>query len=106
MAEDDGTAAAAVRRDKLLAPYLDDAGELRVVPRRRAPRLALLDTLANEFQPGLRYAEETVNITLSKVHPDYCTLRRLLVDEEFLDRRDGVYWRIGGTFDVDTLVTE
>lgn len=27
-------------------------------------------------------------------------LRRYLVDEEFLHRRDGFYWRAGGTFEV------
>jgi hypothetical protein len=85
----------------LVAPYLDETGRLRVIPRRRAARLAVLDALANEFQPGHRYSEDTVNASLSKFHPDYCALRRLLVDEEFLDRKDGVYWRSGGTFDVD-----
>jgi len=29
--------------------------------------------------------------------PDYAALRRYLVDEGFLDRADGVYWRAGGT---------
>jgi hypothetical protein len=90
-----------VGRDRLLTPFLDETGRLRAVPRRRPARLAVLDVLANEFQPGLRYSEEAVNTALSKFHPDYCTLRRLLVEEEFLDRRDGVYWRIGGTFFVD-----
>ena len=39
--------------------------------------------------------------TLKAVHPDYAALRRYLVDEEFLHRRDGYYWRAGGTFAVD-----
>ena len=90
-----------VANDRLVAPFLDEAGRLRLVPRRRAARLAVLDTLANEFRPGLRYSEDTVNVALSRFHPDYCALRRLLVEEEFLDRRDGIYWRIGGTFDVE-----
>jgi hypothetical protein len=90
-----------VPHDRLVAPFLDEDGRLRAVPRRRGPLLAVLDTVATEFQPGLRYSEDTVNTTLSRFHPDYCLLRRLLVDEEFLDRRDGTYWRIGGTFEVD-----
>ena len=28
-------------------------------------------------------------------------LRRYLVDEEFLERRQGFYWRAGGTFELD-----
>ena len=90
-----------VADERLGARLLDESGRLRALPRRRAPRLAVLDLLANEFQPGLRYPEDAVNTVLSRFHPDYCTLRRLLVEEEFLDRRDGVYWRIGGTYDVD-----
>jgi hypothetical protein len=81
--------------------FLDDAGRLQALPRRRAARLAVLDTIAGEFQPGVRYPEDAVNDALSRFHPDYCTLRRVLVEEEFLERRDGIYWRIGGTFDVD-----
>jgi hypothetical protein len=90
-----------VASDRFVAPFLDEAGRLRAVPRRRAARLAVLDALASQFQPGFRYSEDVVNGALSRFHPDYCALRRLLVEEDFLDRRDGIYWRIGGTFDVD-----
>ncbi len=31
---------------------------------------------------------------------DHLTLRRYLVDEGFLDRRESTYWRSGGTFEV------
>ena len=55
------------------------------------------------FEPGQAYAEKEVNKTLSAVHPDYASLRRYLVDDEFLHRRDGFYWRAGGTFEVDPL---
>jgi hypothetical protein len=42
-----------------------------------------------------------INERLSALHPDYAALRRYLVDDEFLHRRDGFYWRAGGTFEVD-----
>jgi hypothetical protein len=87
--------------EKVVEPFLDRDGRIVDIPRRRAPRLAMLDSLAAGFEPGRRYPEKDVNEVLSRFHPDYCTLRRLLVEEEFLDRQDGVYWRIGGTFDVD-----
>jgi hypothetical protein len=33
------------------------------------------------------------------VFDDHCTLRRYLVDEQFMSRTAaGVYWRAGGTF--------
>jgi hypothetical protein len=90
-----------VANDGPVAPFLDEAGRLRAIPRRRAARLAVLDTLSTEFQPGVRYSENDVNAALSRFHPDYCALRRYLIEEQFLDRQDGIYWRIGGTFLVD-----
>jgi hypothetical protein len=81
-------------------PYFRD-GQLVTVPRRRSARLAVLDLLAGQFEPGRRYTEKTVNSVLSRYHPDVCSLRRYLVDEEFLERSDGVYWRAGGTFEVN-----
>jgi hypothetical protein len=33
---------------------------------------------------------------LQMYHPDHAALRRHLVDEGFLTRADGVYWRTGG----------
>ena len=37
-----------------------------------------------------------VNLMLGRWHPDTAALRRYLVDEEFLDRAAGEYWRAGG----------
>jgi hypothetical protein len=34
---------------------------------------------------------------LSRAHPDYAMLRRALVDEGFLARENGWYWRTGGS---------
>jgi hypothetical protein len=81
-------------------PYFRD-GRLVAVPKRRSARLAVLDLLANQFEPGRRYSEKSVNSVLSRYHPDFCALRRYLVDEEFLERSDGLYWRAGGTFEVN-----
>jgi hypothetical protein len=53
------------------------------------------------WKPGQAYSESEVNERLSAIHPDYAALRRYLVDDEFLHRRDGFYWRAGGTFEVD-----
>ena len=37
---------------------------------------------------------------LQRFHPDHAALRRYLVDDQFLTREDGRYWRSGGTVDV------
>ncbi len=71
-------------------------GRLTSIPGAHGKRLVVLERLAQEFAPGLRYAEPEVNFALQMYHPDYASLRRHLVDEGFLSRADGVYWRTGG----------
>jgi hypothetical protein len=86
--------------DRVLRIFLRD-GKLVQIPAVHSKRLVVLDWLASLFEPGQAYHEKEVNKILSRVHPDYAALRRYLVDEEFMHRRDGFYWRAGGTFEVD-----
>lgn len=72
---------------------------LTSIPGARSKRLIVLERLAQEFEPGLRYSEPEVNFTLQLWHADYASLRRYLVDEAFLTRAEGVYWRTGGRYD-------
>jgi hypothetical protein len=75
-------------------------GRLDQIPAARTKRLVVLDHIARVFEPGVRYAEKDVNGLLEAFHPDYAALRRYLVDEGFLARDAGSYWRSGGTVDV------
>ena len=47
-----------------------------------------------------RFDELEVNRRLRGVYGDVAALRRHLVDEGFLSRGNGVYWRSGGTVDL------
>jgi hypothetical protein len=69
------------------------------IPPTRSKRRVVLERLSLDFEPGVTYPEATVNEILSRRHPDYATLRRHLVDEGFLDREAGRYWRSGGRVD-------
>jgi hypothetical protein len=73
------------------------AGRLIQIPAQRSKKLIVLDRLALEFDVGMRYSERQVNGILRRFHPDVASLRRYLVDEGFLDRDAGEYWRAGGT---------
>jgi len=84
----------------VLRNYLVD-GKLSQIPAARTKRLVVLDFLAGQFEPGRIYPEEQANYLLGRFHPDYAALRRYLVEEELLERKDGFYWRTGGTFEVD-----
>jgi hypothetical protein len=82
------------------APEADlafDAGRLVHLPAKRSKRLVVLDELSQHFEPGQRYGEREVNDILRRFDDDTATLRRYLVDEGFLDRSGGEYWRSGGS---------
>ena len=92
------------RRDSVLRAFFDDDGRLRTIPARRTKRLIVLDHLAQLFEPGEHFEESEVNRRLRGVHGDVATLRRQLVDDGFLTRDRGVYWRSGGSVDVEQNV--
>jgi hypothetical protein len=72
-------------------------GRLVSIPMQHGKKLVVLDRLAQEFDVGARYSERQVNGILRRFHDDVAALRRYLVDEGFLDREAGEYWRAGGT---------
>lgn len=86
--------------EPVLRNFLRD-GRLVAIPASHAKRLVVLDFLAGQFEPGRVYPERDVNFLLMQFHPDCAALRRYLVDDGFLERREGFYWRAGGTFDID-----
>ena len=81
---------------KVLNTFVVD-GRLTAIPTSSSKRLAILDWLSQDFEPGRRYTEAMVNLIIGKHHAATAALRRYLVDHEYLARDAGVYWRIGGT---------
>jgi hypothetical protein len=76
-------------------------GRLTEIPTKQSKRRIVLERIALEFEPGRRYDELEVNAIVGAFFNDHAALRRYLVDEGFLDRDHGVYWRAGGRVDVD-----
>ena len=83
--------------ERILGRFFDDDGRLHTMPSKRAKLLVVLDRLAQEFDLGVVYPETQVDEVLLRFHPDHAALRRYLVDEGFLTRDAGFYWRSGGT---------
>jgi hypothetical protein len=83
----------------VLAAFVRE-GRLTSIPAQRSKRLVVLGHLVRVFEPGVRYPEREVNALLAVWHPDVAALRRHLVDEGFMTREGGVYWRSGGYVDV------
>ncbi len=84
----------------MIGTFVKD-GRIATMPAKRIKRLIVLDYAAGHFDIGVRYPEVAVNGILRSLFDDYVALRRYLIDEGFLDRSGGEYWRIGGTVAMD-----
>jgi hypothetical protein len=88
-----------VDTDELVRRFMPEGTLLRL-PSKHTKRLALLERVAERFEPGLRYPEKQVDEVLRELtdggEADHVSLRRYLVDAGLLAREDGVYWRSGG----------
>jgi hypothetical protein len=85
---------AAAEEMRLLRPFWRD-GRIVQWPARESRRQLVLAEVARAFPPGKRLAEVEVNAILREFWPDHCQLRRALVERELLNRKAGVYWRVG-----------
>lgn len=86
--------------ERIVRTFVVD-GRLTSLPTQRSKRLVVLDLISQDFEPGLKYNEPEVNAIVGRWHDDHAALRRSLVDEAYLDREAGSYWRSGGS--VDTI---
>jgi len=81
--------------------FFTPTGRLHTIPSKQAKLVLVLDRVAQAFEPGIKYPEAEVNAILLGFHDDYAALRRYLVENGFLSREGGIYWRTGGTVDVE-----
>lgn len=97
---DAGLALGAATEDEevVLRTFFRD-GRLTEIPAKESKRRIVLERIALEFEPGVRYDEKTVNVVVGRFHTDHAALRRYLVDEGLLSRERGEYWRTGGRVD-------
>jgi hypothetical protein len=95
-----GLALGAANEDEesVLRAFFRD-GRLTEIPAKESKRRIVLERIALEFEPGVHYEEKAVNAMVGRFFLDHAALRRSLVDEGFLDRDHGTYWRSGGRFE-------
>jgi hypothetical protein len=78
---------------KTLRAYIGRDGMLKSIPSQQKKLVVILKYLAKNFEPGVQYPESQVNQILRRYHDDHAALRRYMVDNGFLQRDKGVYWR-------------
>jgi hypothetical protein len=71
-----------------------DGERLKEIPVNLRKRQVVLTWLVERFERDTRYTEREVNEIIKRHHPDSAALRRELIDHRYMQRENGVYWRI------------
>jgi len=81
---------------KTIAKYTRANGSLKLIPSQSKKLIPLLEYIICSFEFEKNYTEKDVNAVLLRFYPDITTLRRYLIDHDYLGReRDGSrYWRL------------
>ncbi len=82
-------------REKVLRTFFEN-GRLLRLPSQRKKRLIVLEQIAAIFEKHRVYTENEVNNIMDEIFDDHCTVRRLLIDENLLERSGGRYRRTEG----------
>jgi len=77
-------------RQRVLRHYTDGP-RLKQLPENEAELQEIVSWLAELFDEGVYYPEKEVNERIHQAHPDHATIRRLLIDYEFMTRSHGIY---------------
>jgi len=67
---------------------------LTKLPVQKKKQLIVINEFAKKFKPGRKYPETSVNEIIKESYDDYCTIRRLLVEEGIMKREKEIYWLI------------
>ena len=66
-------------------------GKLKSIPAQRKKERIVLEKIAEDFENGKSYQEKEINDIILKYNEDYCTIRRDMISERILERKDGIY---------------
>lgn len=79
-------------RDKVLGNFIKNSRLVRL-PAQRKKRVYVLEFFLNMFDSDKTYTEAEINAKIKSYYSDFCTLRRELIIEEMMSRKDGMYRR-------------
>ena len=82
-------------RRKVLDSFFE-YGKLKTIPSQRKKERVILEEIVKAFEVGREYTEREVNIIIADYFDDFCTLRRDMISEGLLERKDMKYKRIPG----------
>ncbi|MGE5458096.1 MAG: metalloregulator ArsR/SmtB family transcription factor [Methanococcaceae archaeon] len=78
-------------REKVLKTFFK-RNKIQKLPVQHKKKIIILEELLKKFEPGKKYKEEAVNEIILNHYEDYCTVRRLFIEEGMMQRENQVYW--------------
>ncbi|SDT11328.1 hypothetical protein SAMN05444162_3118 [Paenibacillaceae bacterium GAS479] len=78
-------------RASVLRNFIDKEGRLKSIPAQFKKKLVVLEHLAQKLEPGRAYPEKEINEFIGQFHPDFATLRREFIMQQFMFRQKEVY---------------
>jgi len=80
-------------RERVLRSFFR-GGKLTQLPKQWKKQRLVAEALVEDFEPGRAYSEQEVSERIARRYADYCTIRRLLVEEGLMTRTAGRYRRV------------
>ena len=80
-------------RRKVISAFME-YGRIKSIPAQRKKEHILLEEIAKAFEYGREYTEREVNLIIADFYADFCTLRRDMIGDGLLTRKDGVYRKV------------
>lgn len=80
-------------REQVLKAFFKN-GTLIKIPKQWRKRMIVLEPFLAKFEPGAVYSELQVDERIKTLFADYCTIRRMLIDEGLLTRDGQKYRRV------------
>lgn len=77
---------------RILRTWVKD-GRIVDIPAQEKKKQILIRWLARQIDPARRWTEKEFSEWLKQFNEDYALLRRYLVDNHYMAREGGVYWR-------------
>ncbi|QGG57783.1 metalloregulator ArsR/SmtB family transcription factor [Paenibacillus sp. B01] len=78
-------------RSGVLRSFFDREGSLKNIPAQLKKKLVVLEHLAQKLEPGRKYPEKDINAFIREFHPDFATLRREFIMQQYLFREKEIY---------------
>lgn len=78
-------------RQKVLKAFIVNK-RVTKLPVQKKKRMLIIEEIAKKFKRSLMYNENEVNEIILELYDDYCTVRRIMIEEGMMEREKQTYW--------------